>query len=149
MWLPTYNFLNYCLMARAVAPLHPFVLKTFTKELTIVEIIFLYATVSFLISTLLFLAVHDHSRNKMLFNKIKEGRIAVLLLLLAIIFLITNGIKLFIYKHEDIVRARPTLTAIGLIATFIWGIFIFKEKITKKIVVASVLLLLAICILAS
>ena len=76
MWFPAYNFLNYCIMARAVAPLHPFVLKTFTKELTIVEIIFLYATVSFIISALLFIAVHDHSRNKMLITKIKEGRIA-------------------------------------------------------------------------
>ena len=149
MWTPAYHFLSYTILARIIAPLQPFALKQLTNDLTVIEIIFVYALISFILAAIAFLFIQDHTRNVTLLKKIKNGKILHLLLFIGLVFLFTNAVKLCIYKNESIVRARPTLTALGLIATLLWGIFYFKEKITKKIIAGTLLLLLAVCILAS
>ena len=100
MWIPPYNFLNFCILARILSPIHPFILKAFATELSIVEIVFLYGAVSFVISTFFFIFFHDHSRNATFIKKIKDKKNIGLLIILALIFLFTNVVKLSIYEFD-------------------------------------------------
>jgi len=144
-----YHFLSYCILSRGVTPLQPFILKKLIKSFTPLEVLYIYTCISFIIMSLIFYLFHkDHSRNYYILSKVfTDTNVLFLVLVTVIIFTLATLLKLFIYKNESIVKARPTLVAIGLIATLLWGFFIFKEDIKTKHIFACILLIAAVYIL--
>ena len=140
-----YNFLNYAIISRVLGSLNPFIYKKIIDNFTPLELLYIFSCLTFLIMSILFYLFHKD--NTTLSKITTNYNVLFLILTTVIIFIIATFIKLYIYKHEFIVKARPTLIAIGIISTLLWGKFIFKEKISKNIVLATSLIIIAIYLL--